>query len=81
MSDRKNKSQLIIYQAEDGQTKIEVRLEEETIWLSQTAMAELFQTTIANINIHIKSIYEEGELRPEATIKENLIVQKGKKSE
>ena len=81
MSDRKNKSQLIIYQAEDGQTKIEVRLEEETIWLSKTAMAELFQTTIANINIHIKSIYEEGELRPEATIKENLIVQKGKKSE
>src|SRR3989304_2233783 len=71
-----NKSQLIIYQAEDGQTKIEVRLEEETIWLTQAAMAELFQTTIANINIHIKSIYTEGELRPDATIKENLIVRK-----
>lgn len=70
-----NQSQIIIYQTEDGKTKIEVRLEEETLWLSQSAMAELFQTTISNINIHIKAIFEEGELVEEATIKENLIVQ------
>lgn len=76
MDNAENKSQLIIYQTEDGQTKLEVRLEDETIWLTQAAMADLFQTTIANINIHIKSIYTEGELRPEATIKENLIVRK-----
>src|SRR3989338_7742045 len=76
MDNAENKSQIIIYQTEDGQTKLEVRLEDETIWLTQAAMAELFQTTIANINIHIKSIYTEVELRPDATIKENLIVRK-----
>lgn len=71
-----NKSQLIIYRTEDGKTKLEVRLEHKSIWLTQAAMAELFQTTTANINMHIKSIFAEGELSPEGTIKENLIVRK-----
>lgn len=71
-----NKSQLIIYQTENGQTKLEVRLENETVWLSQKLMAELFQTTIPNINMHLKSIFEEGELTEVATIKDFLIVQK-----
>ena len=67
-------SQIIIYQTETGQTKIDVRLENETVWLTQKAMAELFQTTVPNINIHLKNIYDEGELEPKATIKESLIV-------
>ena len=62
-----NKSQLIIYQTEDGKTKLEVRLEHESIWLTQSAMAELFQTTPQNITLHLKEIYNTGELSLEAT--------------
>ena len=76
MSDKKNKSQLIIYQAETGETKIDVRFQDETVWLSQQLMAELFQTTIPNINMHIKNIFDEGELGRKATIKDFLIVRK-----
>jgi len=72
----KNKSQLIIYQTESGETKIDVRFQDETVWLSQQLMAELFQTTVPNINIHIKNIFEEGELNKKATIKDFLIVRK-----
>lgn len=68
------KSDILIYQAEDGKTRIDVRLEDETVWLTQISMAELFQTTVANINIHIKNILEEGELDGGATIKDYLIV-------
>ncbi|MDP2208751.1 MAG: virulence RhuM family protein [Bacteroidota bacterium] len=68
------KSQIIIYTTETGETKLEVRLENETVWLTQKLMAELFQTTIANINIHLKNIFDEGELDPKATIKDFLIV-------
>src|SRR3989344_5209726 len=70
------KSEIILYKTEDGKIKLEVRLEHKNIWLTQAAMAELFQTTTANINIHIKSIYAQGELGLEGTIKENLIVRK-----
>lgn len=66
----------LLYETNDGQTRIEVRLAEETVWLSQRLIAELFQTSIPNVNIHLKTIYEEGELLPEATIKKYLIVQK-----
>ena len=69
-------SQLLIYQTDSGETKFEVRLENETVWLSQKLMAELFQTTIPNINMHLKSIYDEGELDENATIQDFLIVQK-----
>lgn len=67
-------SQLIIYQTEKGETKLEVRLENETVWLTQKLMAELFQTTVPNINIHLRNVFEEGELDPAATIKDFLIV-------
>jgi hypothetical protein len=70
-----NNSQIIIYQAENGETKLDVRLEIETVWLTQKLMAELFQTTIPNINMHLKSIFDEGELDEKATIKDFLIVQ------
>lgn len=65
--------QMLIYR--DGSLHMQVRLDGETVWLTQRLLAELYQTTVANINQHLTSIYEEGELRPEATIKQYLIVQ------
>ncbi|MRG95422.1 hypothetical protein GF068_26400 [Polyangium spumosum] len=67
-------SEFLLYQTEDGRTRIQCRLEEETIWLTQLQLAELFQTTVANINMHLKAIYAEGELTEAATIKPYLIV-------
>ena len=72
----KTPSQILIYQTEKGQTKLEVRLEEETVWLTQKNMAELYQTTKQNISLHVKNIYEEGELQENPTVKESLTVQK-----
>lgn len=69
------KSELIMYQSEDGLTKIDVTMENETVWLSQAQMAELFQTTPQNITLHIKNVYSEGELGESATCKEYLQVQ------
>jgi hypothetical protein len=68
------KGQFLVYQTEDGQVKIDVRLQGETAWLTQAHMAELFQTTIPNVSMHLRNIYAEGELQPEATIQEFLIV-------
>lgn len=68
------KSQFLIYQTEDGRIKLDVRFDDNTVWLSQQLMAELFQTTVPNINIHVKNVLEEGELNGEATIKDFLIV-------
>lgn len=68
------KSHFLVYQAEDGTLKIDVRLEDESVWLTQSLMAELFQTTQQNISHHIRAIYEEGELLPEATHKKYLSV-------
>ena len=67
-------SDLVLYRTEDGLDRIEVHLEDETVWLSQAAMADLFETTVPNINIHLKNIFEEGELHEEATFKDYLIV-------
>jgi len=68
-------SEILFYQTEDGQSRIEVRLEDNTVWLSQRLMAELFQTTKQNISLHIQNIYAEGELVHEGTVKEYLTVQ------
>jgi hypothetical protein len=73
---QENKSQIIIYQTENGETKLDVRFQEETVWLTQKLMAELFQTSVPNINMHLKNIFEEGELEENRTIKDFLIVQK-----
>ena len=70
-----NKSQIIIYQTENGETKLDVRFHDETVWLTQKLMAELFQTTPQNITIHLKNIFEEGELEENTTCKEFLQVQ------
>ncbi|MBM4144191.1 MAG: virulence RhuM family protein [Lentisphaerae bacterium] len=65
---------IILYQTEDGRSRIEVRLENETVWLTQQLMAELFQTTKQNVSLHLQNIYAEGELPREATVKESLTV-------
>ncbi len=67
-------SSIVLYQTEDGNARIQCRFENETIWLTQQHLAELFQTTIPNINIHLKGIYADGELEEAATIKSYLIV-------
>lgn len=68
-------NEIIIYQTEDGVTKISVTLDGDTVWLTQAQMAELFQTTPQNITLHIGNIYQEGELTPDSTCKEFLQVQ------
>ncbi len=68
------KNQIEIYQTNDGQTQIEVTFGQGTVWLTQKMMADLFQSTVPNINMHIKNVFEEGELSEEATIKDFLIV-------
>jgi hypothetical protein len=65
-------SELIIYQAEDGRTKIDVRIEDETVWLTQIQMSELFQTTKQNISLHINNAFKEGEIDPNSVVKEYL---------
>ena len=70
-----SKGEILVYQSEDGKIKLDVRLQDETVWLTQKLIAELFQTTIPNINIHLKSIYDEGELNENSTIKDFLTVQ------
>ena len=67
-------SSIILYQTEDGRTRIQCRFENETIWLTQVQIAELFQTSVPNVNLHLKAIYAEGELMEAATIKPYLIV-------
>lgn len=70
------KGEILFYQREDGSAQIDVRLEEDTVWLTQQLMAELFNTSKQNINLHIQNIFEEGELIPDSTVKKFLTVQK-----
>lgn len=67
-----NESEIIIYQTEDGMVKIDVRLEDETVWLTQSEMAELFCSSKQNISLHINNIFKEGELQKESVVKEYL---------
>lgn len=73
-TDEPAKGQFLLYQAENGELKIDVRFENESVWLTQQLMAELFQTTQQNISQHILAIYEDEELAPEATHKKFLSV-------
>ena len=63
-----NKGQILLYQTPDGESRIEVRLEGETVWLSLDQMAELFQRNKSTISRHIKNVYEEGELNADSTV-------------
>ncbi len=65
-------SSLILYQTEDGQTRVQVRLEDETVWLTQKLMAELFQTSVPNVSMHIRNVFAEGELPAGSVVKEFL---------
>src|ERR1035437_1358685 len=68
-----SQGQFLVYRAEDGQVKLEVRLAGETAWLTQAQMAELFQTTIPNVSMHLRNVYAEGELPADSGVKEFLI--------
>ena len=70
-----NESQILLYQTEDGRQRIEVRLQNGSVWLSQKLLSELFGVGVNTVNYHIKEIYKEEELRPEATIRKYRIVQ------
>ena len=75
-----NGNEIIIYTTDDGQVEIEVRLEDENVWLTQNSMAELFDTTKQNISLHIKNIFDEKELNENAVVKENLTTAKDGKN-
>ena len=70
-----NKGEIIIYETKDGETSIDVRMEEETVWLTQAQMVDLFQTTKQNVSLHINNVYKENELEKNSTVKEYLTVQ------
>lgn len=76
MKEEAQKSQIVIYKSPSGETKIDVRFDGDTVWLTQNALADLFRTTKNNISIHVKNIFEEGELSQNATVKKFLTVQK-----
>ncbi len=70
------KGEILVYQADDGKIRLDVRLQDETVWLTQHQIAELLQTTVPNVSMHIRNIFEEGELQPEATVKKFLTVRR-----
>ena len=76
MTNSESKGEIVIYKNEDGNISFEAKLEDDTIWLTQDMMAKLFETTIPNINMHIKNVYEDEELEQDRTIKDFLIVRK-----
>jgi hypothetical protein len=73
--DKKDNSQIIIYQSESGETKLDVRLKDETVWLTQKDMAELFQVAKSTISEHISNVFQEGELESGATVRKFRTVQ------
>ena len=71
---QKNENNIIIYQDEDGITKVSVRFSDEDLWLTQNQIAEIYKTTQENISMHIKNIYKDGELQNNSTNKKFLLV-------
>ena len=69
----KDKSQIILYQTEDGKTRVEVRFEHENVWLSQKLMSELFDVTVSTVNEHLSNIFKTGELTADSVIRDFLI--------
>ena len=64
-----NDTEIVIYQSEDGRTKVDVRFEDETVWLTQQQLVDLFQTSKSNVSEHIKHIFEEGELEEKQVVR------------
>jgi hypothetical protein len=74
------KNEIIVYQPEGGEFHIEVRVENETVWLTQAQMAELFNSTRNNVTLHIKNIFQENELDAKSVCKESLLTANDGKS-
>ena len=68
-------NEIVLYQSPDGEVKLDVRLEKDTVWLTQGQMAELFDTSSDNIGLHLKNIFNEGELAASATTEDYSVVQ------
>lgn len=66
---------LILYTTEDGRSRVQLRADENTVWLTQLEMADLFATTKQNSSLHLQNIFEDGKLQEKATVKESLTVQ------
>lgn len=75
MANKNESFPILMYQTKDEQTKLEVFLKNDTAWLTQKMMTELFQVTVPTVNEHIKNIFDEGELTSQATVRKFLIVQ------
>jgi hypothetical protein len=71
----KEKGEILIYSSDDGITKIDVKLEDETVWLTQQQMADLYHTSKSNVSEHITNIFKEGELDRESTVQKFRTVQ------
>ena len=67
-------SDLILYTTEDGRSRIQLRAKDQTVWLTQREMAELFAVSTDNIGLHLKNIFEDGELSREATTEDSSVV-------
>ena len=74
-----SKTELILYKTEDGEVKVQLRLFEGTVWLTQRKIAQLFDTTKDNVSVHLKNIYTEKELLEKATTEDSSVVQKERK--
>lgn len=72
---KKSENNIIIYQDENEVTKVSVRFSDEDVWLTELQIADIYDTTQQNINLHIKNIYADGELKPDSTYKKFLRVQ------
>ena len=75
MNKDNNQGEIVIYQTDDGNTKIDVRFVDETVWLTQAQLCELYQTSKSNVSEHIKNIFEEGELEGNSTVRKFRTVQ------
>lgn len=75
MNKDNNQGEIVIYQTDDGDTKIDVRFVDETVWLTQAQLCALYQTSKSNVSEHIKNIFEEGELEEDSTVRKFRTVQ------
>ncbi len=80
MLDWYSTAEFLIFTMQDGKDHLEVRIDDETLWMTQKLIATLFDTTVANINIHLKSIFSNGELEENSVIKDFLITASDRKS-
>ena len=73
-------SEILIYQTEDGRTQVNLPVQEHTVWLNQSQLAELFDTSVQNIGLHIKNIFEDNKLDEDLVIKDFLITAADRKT-